>query len=227
MTTSSQSDLSAFFSRYKSKTYPRSSTILRSEEEPQGVYYLDSGYVRFYSISPEGKELTLNIFKPGSFFPMTWAMGDRPNNYFFETLSDAVITLAPKKEFLNHLRQDPETLFDLSRRIMVGMDGLLTRMEYLLFGSAAQRVASVLLLMARRFGVSNGNGEVKINLWLTHQQIANLAGLSREPTSLEMKKLEREGLLASSSGELLIKNIDRLKEVSLLYRDESPLPYTF
>ena len=49
---------------------PKKTLILRAQEQPTIVYFLKKGYVRLYTINSSGQEITFNIFKPGSYFPM-------------------------------------------------------------------------------------------------------------------------------------------------------------
>ena len=219
--------LNHFFLKYPLKQYSKGETILNAEEEPAGVYYLLSGFVRFYSLSPDGKELTLNIFKPGSFFPMTWALAGKQNVYFFEAMTGAGVHIAPKKKFQEFIGNEPDLLFGFNQRLLRGVNGLLTRMEYLLFGNASQKVISTLVLMAKRFGTHESGSQVQIQIPLTHQAIADLAGLTRESTSLEMKKLEREGLIISKNKLITLLDPKKLESICLLCRDEKPLPYAF
>ncbi|MFC1726976.1 Crp/Fnr family transcriptional regulator [Patescibacteria group bacterium] len=219
--------LDKFLKTFTSRSYQKNQVLINAQEEPRGIFYLEKGYVRLYAISPEGKELTLNIFKPGSLFPLTWAIGRRPNGYFFEAMTIIKVKLVPKNIFLNFLEDQPGILRHFTERILIGLDGFLTRTEYLLFGNAAQRVSSVLVMMAKRFGQKNKDDLVEINLPLTHQSIADLAGLTRESTSLEIKKLERKNLIFSSRKIITIKDLGKVKEICLLCRDEESLPDSF
>src|SRR3989304_7730686 len=97
-----------FFSGYKLIHYKKGEVIMRPDDSPQGVYFLKKGYVKFYSVSQEGYELTLNIFKPGSYFPMLWAIGDIPNMYIFEAMMDAEVLRAPKKDLVDFIKSEPE-----------------------------------------------------------------------------------------------------------------------
>lgn len=219
--------LELFFSQYKLIRYKKKDVIMRPDDSPQGVYFLKKGYVKFYSISQEGGELTLNIFKPGSYFSMLWAMGDIANIYIFEAMTDVEVLRAPKKDLMDFLKSEPEVLLELTKRVFVGLNGLLVRIEYLLFGDAYNKVASVLLMSAKRFGVKNNGSDITIDLPLTHQEVANLASLTRETTSIQMKKLEKNNFIYYSGRKIVIKNIGKLKEESLIYQEEVPLPYTF
>ena len=219
--------LEKFFSRFKPISYRKKELIFQPDEEPDSVFYLKDGYVRMYSVSEKGKELTLNIFKPGSYFPMIWAIGDIPNYYYYETMMAVTVYKTSKDQLIGFLKKEPLLLYELTKRIIIGTAGILTRLEYLLFGDAYQRVTSSLLLSARRFGLDKQNGEVEIQLPLTHQEVANLACLTRESTSLEMRKLAKNNLVISQKRKLIIKSMDRLRKESLMYIDEEALPYTF
>src|SRR4030065_72904 len=102
--------LDTFFERFKTLRFRKREIILGAEEEPKGVFFIKSGYVRSYSISEEGREFTLNIYKEGTYSPATWALAEIPNTYFFEAMTPVELTKAPKEELLVFLRANPEIL---------------------------------------------------------------------------------------------------------------------
>lgn len=218
--------LTQFFSQFKLIKYKRREVVLRAEDAPQGVYYIKKGFVRVYSISPDGGELTLNIFKPGSFFPLTWAIAGIENSYFYEALAPTDAYRAPKEEVVNFIRNDKEILYDVSKRVLVGLEAILVRLQYLTLGDAYHRVANALLMLGRRFGEKNGNN-IKINLPVTQQDIAHLAGVTRETVSIELKKLKSDGYILCNKHFYVVNNLNKLKKESLIYVGGKPLPYTF
>ena len=137
------------------------------------------------------------------------------------------LTKAPKEELLGFLRANPERLMDLTTRLLVGLNGLLVRIEHLLSKDAYHKVASAVFLAGKRFGRKEGKGKVVVELPLTHQDIADLSYLTRETTSLEMKKLEKQGLVGKKNRLLIIKDMKKLRQESLLFLRGKPLPYTF
>lgn len=199
--------------------YKKGEIIVRADDDPSGVFYVREGYARIYSVSPNGQEITFNIFKPGSFFPMMWAIGQSQNTYFLEAMSAVELWRAPKDKLVEFIKREPEVLFDLTRRILIGLDGLLGVIESLLFGDARAKIASVVAVSAKRFGQKKQNGEIEIALMLTHQNIASLAGLTRETVSAEMKKLENEGLISYNKRLLVIKKMDKLEELSFTKKE--------
>ena len=216
--------LSAFFSQYQSLSFQKGETILRSEDSPQGVYYIKAGFVKLNTISVNGRERTFNIFKRGAYFPMMWAIAEIPNSYFYQAQTAVVIQRAPKKELLIFLKNNPDVLFELTRRILIGLDGLLNNIEYMFCGNSYHRVIGTLLLSAERFGKVEADGEITIMLPLTHQDIADIAGISRETASLAINKLGKKKIITYKKRLIAIKNIETLEEELGLSKKEIKVP---
>ncbi len=212
--------LKPFFSKYKSLTYKKGDTILRADDQPQGVYYIKTGFVKLDSILVIGRELTLNIFKPGTFFPMMWAIGNIPNSYFFIAQTDVSVNRAPKNEVLIFLKKNPEVLFELTKRILIGLSGVLANIEYMLSGDCYHRVVGATFLCAKRFGQKGKDAKLTINLPLTHQDIANIAGISRETTSISLKKLEKKRIISYKNRLIIVNSIKKLSQESLNLKKE-------
>lgn len=203
--------LQRFFGKFREINYQRGELILRAGEEPEGVYYLKKGNVKLYLVSESGLELNLNIFKPGSYFPMMWAIGKMENEYNYEAMGEVVVQLAPEGKVAELLRSDAEVLYELSERIIIGLGGLVKRMEQILLGSARARVAGSVAMLAKRFGEERGR-KIKVMLSVSHQDIAALAGLTRETTSVEMMKLKREGLIDYERKRVAVRDFEKLKK---------------
>ena len=203
-----------FFGVYESTNFGRDELIVRAEEEIDHVYYLKEGYVRLYAMNEDGQELTLNIFKPGSYFPMTWAIGERMNSYYYEAMTDVEVVRAPKDEVIKFIRSDNEVLYDLTDRIVRGLGGLTERMEGLFFGNSKSQVASSLVMAAERFGKKGKKGEVEITLSLSHQDVASLSGLTRETTSIVMKRFQRAGLISYKRRFVVVLDMVGLEKVA-------------
>jgi len=204
-------ELEDFFGKFSKFLFNKGELILRAGEMPAGVFYLKRGYVRQYALNQDGRELTLNIFKLGAYFPMVWAWGEVSNNYYFEAMGEVEVWRASKEEVVEFVRTDTERLSDFTRRILVGLGGLSARLTNLFFGSARGRVAMVLYLSGKRFGKTE-EGKLVIQLPLTHQEIANQAGLTRETVSVEMKKMEKEGIIGHKGRLIAINDSEGLEE---------------
>ncbi|RJR26266.1 Crp/Fnr family transcriptional regulator [candidate division WWE3 bacterium] len=202
--------LEAFFIGFKHQTYKKGEILVRSDEEPQGVYYLKNGLVRQYSISKDGEELTLNMYKPETFFPLMSAFTSIPNTYYFEAATDVQVFKAPQDVVLNFLKNESDISNDLITRLYKGMHGLLTRIEYLMSGSAYSKIIYMLLNTAYRFGERNHAKEVEVTI--THREISALTGLTKETISRECTRLSERGLIENTKNHVVIKSLQMLEE---------------
>jgi CRP-like cAMP-binding protein len=206
--------LTEFFNRYPITEYQREEFLLHPNDIPQGINYIEKGFIRMYSLTLEGKELTVNIFKPGAFFPMIWALGEAPNIYYYQTITPLTIRRAPQVDVLQFLKNNPQELFLLTKRVLSGLHGYLIQTQYALFGTAYVRIASTILLCAKRFGIKNTDNTTEIYLPLTHQMIGNLTALTRETVTLEMQKLFQKNIITYRKRKIIVLDISKLEEIA-------------
>ncbi len=215
-----QKKVVSFFSQFQLKKYKKGEIILYPDTSVAGAYFIKKGHIREYGISLEGIEMSIHIFAPFSYFPMTWIISDIPNRYYYETITDVEVYCAPKEKVQAFLKQEPEVLLDLTRRLLLGLDKLTSRMEHLAFGKAYVRVISMLLFLTRHFGELKNN-EVLLRSKFTHRDIGSLAGVSRETASREWEKLEKKGMVGFRNQYIYIKNLDLLtKELIISQKNE-------
>ncbi|MDO8498396.1 MAG: Crp/Fnr family transcriptional regulator [bacterium] len=212
--------------QYKPLCFRKRDIVLHADDGISDIFYIKNGYVRVYRISELGEELTLSILKPGDLFPMLWEVKDAPNPYYMEAITDLEVWRFPRDQFLSFVKDRPDLFYDLTSNLMVRFGGMLNRMEYLITSRAYNKVAATLFTCAKRFGVKQKD-EVIVDVPLTHKDIATLVGITRETTCLEMKKLERKGLISHLGRLLVIKDMKRLEAESQLNNEfEEPLYYS-
>lgn len=136
---------------------------------------------------------------------MSWAINPTPIGYFVESMTAAELWRVPRELFLEFVRDKPEILFEVLKRMMERFLALMRRMEHLVFGNARSKVASILLICAERFGKKIG-GNIVIDVPLTHNDIATLVGMTRETVSIEMKKLELKNMIGYRGKRLIVKS---------------------
>ncbi len=214
-TEGSSRKIKEFFENFRLLHYKKGEIILRPYETPHGVFYLKRGYVRLYSVSEDGQELSLIIFKPGDFFPVIWLINNIQSPYYLDSLTSSSLLLVSKDKFLDFIKSDKDVFFELTSRALTRLGGILERMNYLVYGNAGQKLASIILILGERFGEQKGN-EIEIPIPMTHKDLANLLGVARETVSIEMKKFERKNLIEIKSRHLIVKKKELLEKEALL-----------
>lgn len=203
-----QKEIKDFFSKFPDQTFSKQKILINSLENPKTIFYLVSGYVKQYAVSPEGKVIMLTIFKPGAFFPLTWALNNTTNTSYFESVTNIVVSKVPKQYVIQFLENHPEVLLEKTRGLLLGISGLLDRIQTLTLDSAPVRTARVLKYFGNAFGENNGSG-VRIPFPLPHREIAAWVGLTRETVSIQIEKFKKKEIILYDGR--LLKIIDMQK----------------
>lgn len=210
MNTDKTREFENFYKQFAVREYKKGEVLIRADDDPQGIFYLKKGYVRQYTISKTGFELTLHILRPVSYFPMVWAVNGTPNVYYFEALTPVEVGRAPRERVVSFIKDKPAIIFELLSELIEDYAESLTRIEHLVFSDAYRRVISVLLYITKHFGEKQDNGVI-VHHRFTQQDIATLVGVARETASNEMVKLEKKGLVTYIDHAMLFESVDKLE----------------
>lgn len=209
-----------FYKQFTTRNYKKGEILIRADDNPQGIFCLTKGYIRQYTISKAGYELTLHILKPLSYFPMVWAVNGTPNVYYFEALTPVEVGRAPREQVVDFIKDKPTIIFELMSELLEDYAESLKRIEHLVFSDAYRRVISVLLYIAKHFGKKQDEGFI-VDHRFTQQDIATLVGVARETASNEMVKLDKKGLVRLVNHGLVIENMEKLELELLSNRTKS------
>lgn len=207
-----QQKVTSFFEKYPQRRFHQGQDLISANEDPQGIFYLESGFVCQTVTSLNGDQHILNIYKTQSFFPMFWAINQTANTYDFEAMSDVVVRVAPSEHVVTFIQGNPEVMYDLLSRLYKGLNGLLTRLEHALAGDATQKLVSILVITARRHGQEK-DGWHYLTLPMTETELAEQAGISRETVSRIMQKLKKDALVTFAKGRLSSVDLVKLETV--------------
>lgn len=204
-----QKKVEAFFSQYYHQTYKKGEILVRVDENPRGVFYLKEGYVKQYAISKKGEEVVVNIFKPIAFFPMSWAINNTPNLYFYEAITNLSIWRAPRDKVITFIKLNPDVLYGLMSRVYRGIDGVFMRMVHLMSGSGYSRLLLELMIQSKRFGKPKENA---IEITVSEKELAAQSGMTSETISRAMKILKDKHLVTYRKSILRIPDVKKLEK---------------
>ena len=184
------------------KRFARGATIFREGESADAVYVLRRGMVKLSSLSDKGRETILHILKPDEVFGEL-LLSEQQRAFTAVTLEDSLVTIISKESFVELLLTVPTVALTfirlLSKRLALVERGLAE------FGHtwSYHRLARVLLQLSEKYGKEVPNGTL-INVRLTHEDLANLIGTSRETVTTQLSKFTSMGLLKREARHLIV-----------------------
>ena len=171
----------------------------------RNVYLLKRGHVKIANTAPSGKEVTFDILEPGEVFGELDAMEDAPRSTSAEALDDALICVIPRKDFDQYLAMHPNVTIKLTKLIGLRIRKIQSRVEDLVFRDVPARLAHLLSELGKTEGVADKQG-IRLKVKLTHQEMANLIGCSRETVSTTMGQFRDDGLIQMDGRTITIVN---------------------
>ncbi len=202
-----------FLEQFKILKAKKGEVLIRPGEQPTHLIFIKKGMLRRYVISKLGSELTVGAVQPSYPFSFTQFLTNSINRHYIETFSPVEYVKVPKKEFEEYINQNHDVFVELSRRVAHRVEELHTNIEYYLTGDAYMKVASIIYLIGERSGKPNEGG-IEIESMPTHKDISELIGLTRETVSLQILKLEKDGVIKRKGRKLIIPSRQKIEEVS-------------
>jgi len=177
------------FTGSKPVNYSAGDSIITPGEGDQHAWLLLDGLVRQFDILDDGTQFSLNIYKQGSVFSLSWLFGGCDSNYFYEALSDIVVVRVNAQTYRTFIETHPQLALDMLKRLSRGLDGIFSRLSINSKNDAAARILNEIRLTSLRFG------QVGQPVPITNSALANRTGLARETVSRTVRKLIEDDTL--------------------------------
>jgi CRP/FNR family transcriptional regulator len=191
------------------ETLARRQCIYFPEDTTGIVFLLLAGKVRVARLSRQGKEITLAILSPGTIFGEQGLCGARARGALAEVLEEATVAKLPLAEFAALVQRNAALAYRFARLQVQRRHEIETRIEELTFWDVPTRLARLLVRLADSHGDHASEG-ILIDLPLTHQEVANLIGATRETTTAMLNDLRRNGMLRLGRKRIVITDRERL-----------------
>lgn len=201
-----QNALQALLDTCTVKRFSKGEVVLYQGEVPRHFYMVKSGVVKVYGITASGEERIATFEIEGEFFPTSWMMRKTPGTvFFYEAFTDAELYIIDQDNFTNFTKQNVQALTWLVQYFADAYVGSLMQISALEHAKASEKVLHTLYYLVLRYGKKITPKVTRIQLQLTHQDFANLVGLTRETTALELSKLKKAGVISYRTQRYLVK----------------------
>ena len=211
---------SDIWNQHETVTYREGEMILRENEIPQGLYLLKSGCVKVVAIRDHTRgrmsspEFITRVIGPGEFFGMNASLSGTPARFFAKAVKASEVQVYPKSAVEN-LMSGPDSLLKLLlKQSLRDQEQAETTAQFHYLASVQERIAFQLVVLAQRFGMPTATGGLSVNLKLTRNELAQLAGTINESLSRHLTELKNEGILELNGKEIIILDLERLKKKS-------------
>lgn len=168
-------------------------------------YYLSKGKVRVSISSRDGSEKTLAIHEPGSLIGETSAYDGQPSFSSAVAVTETLVYAFSPSQITSVVRESPEIAHQLIQSLGAKMRVLAAQVSSLTFMDARGRIAYMLLQATEAVPMRPGL------IRLTHQDVANLTGVSRVTVTNLLNDLQGEGIIGKSRSCIWVKDAARLR----------------
>lgn len=205
--------LKDFLSNYHARKYQKGEIILVQGEIPECAYIIKKGVVKTYNLTSQGEEKPLSFDTPGELFPFGWIYGQiKWAQYYYEAFTDCELYCVPRQDYIDFVKKHPDIMFEHMIHIANRYTSFQMRLNALEQSKAISKVINTLHFLCLSYGKTIKGEQVKIDLPLTQQELANFMGLTRETTGIELKRLQKRGIISYRRQNYVVK-VDRLNEL--------------
>lgn len=190
--------------------FTKDRVILNIDEEGDSLHVICRGRVKVYVVSESGKEVILSMLGEGDFFGEMSLLDGLPRSAYIASLEDSEMFILRRNDFHNLIKKHPHIAITLLRELSKRLRKTDQRLESLALLDVTGRIAGVLLQLADEQGENVPEG-IMIRSRPTHQDMANMAGTTRETVTRVLKQLEIKGYISMSGKEVLILSSQDMK----------------
>ena len=194
------------------KKYKKGSIILLEEETGAALFVIVSGKVKIVRMDDDGREVILSILGESDFFGEMAILDGLTRSATVVATSKSELFMIHRKDFLKLLNDYPMVSIALLKELTSRLRKADAQIKSLSLKDAAGRVATVILQLADDVGIFR-KGRVEIDELPLQQDLANMAGTSRETISRMVHKFIKKGFLQLQGNKLIINDYENFKNL--------------
>jgi CRP-like cAMP-binding protein len=207
----SDSDLNRIASKMVSRGYEKGQMILLEESTGETFFIITSGTVKVTRLSDDGREVILALLGGSDFFGEMSLLDGEGRSANIVANEDAEVMTLSRRDFLECLETYPKIAIALLEELAVRLRKSDQQIESLSLSDSEQRIGITLIRLAEERGTIK-RGDVTVQNLPYQQDIANMAGTSRETVSRTLKLLEDKKLVKRNGGDITIFNFNTFRQ---------------
>ena len=204
-----------FATTFPTRTYRKGEIIIFQGEAPRCTFIIQTGVVKAYNLSIHGDEKPVGFFTEMDSFPGTWIYDKVPSAiYYYEAFTpECTVYLVPRDEYVKFVHSHPDMALAELDRYVNDQLSLSMQLNALQHSRANEKLMYTLHYLSVTHGKPAGDKIREIGLHLTHQDFANLTGLTRETAATELNKLKHLGVINYGKNQPYTVNLAKLQSI--------------
>ncbi len=207
------------------RKFKKKTLVYSPSDSGDYVLVLAAGRVKIFDVNHDGRETILTFIESGELFGELSALSGERRQEFAEAVEDTTLLAIPREEFMQLLAGRSDLSLSITKLIGLRRQRIEARLRQILFLSSRERLIFILAELIDMHGQQNGT-QFAIRFPLSHQELANLIGLSRETVTATLGQLQNEGLVNIQRQRVSVPDLPALRAAGQLANSSMNIPPT-
>ncbi len=202
-------DIRQMESTSRMKKFKRGETVYLPADSADGVLLVVSGRIKICHLTPEGKQSILVFVEPGEIFGELALVDPTNRQEYAEATENCQLVLIPREEVQRCMAVQPDLTMGITKLIGARRRRVERRLRNLLFHSNRERLIYLLIELVEQYGRRAEDG-IELGIKLSHQEMANIIGSTRETVTVVLGELQKEGMIRIARRRVKILDLEQL-----------------
>ncbi|HEU5004887.1 MAG TPA: Crp/Fnr family transcriptional regulator [Candidatus Saccharimonadales bacterium] len=201
------------FSGARVRKFPKNQIVYYQGDLLTQVYLVKEGHLKAYTILDSGDTRTILLLSPGDIFPLTFSVTLDWEKYrtkhFYQTLTPTTLEALEVSQLKERVDNNPTMMETYLNYLAASNQTVINQLEIMKNKKAIDKIEFLLPYLVMKLADKIGPNTYRLRIRISHQEFADLCGVTRETTTALIKQLERAKILDQSSGHWIL-HVDKL-----------------
>jgi CRP-like cAMP-binding protein len=190
--------------------FRRAERIFMASQPGACLYVVMAGRVKIFGSSSQGRSKTFAYLEPGDIFGEMSLIDEEVRSASASALEDSVLIMLKSEDYRKLMLSRPTIALSVLKTLSTRLRKANKEIEALSFNNVLGRIAQILLDLGERYGKKTDEG-LRIDMPLSHKELAEMAGTAREVISRVVSRFKRMGCVGIFDNKIIITDRDKLK----------------
>lgn len=192
------------------RNFRKGSIIFMEGDTGEAFFFINSGKVKIYKTTPDGRELIFAILTEGDVFAEVTLFNDINYPASAEVLEDVSLGMIRNKDLERLVSLHSELALPIIKVLSRKLFNSQQKVKELALGDTFMRTAQTIIKLAEEHGKKTEVG-IEVRLDISRQELANMIGTARETVSRALSQFKKEGSIDISGKNIIVKDMQKLK----------------